>query len=109
MNQKLIDAVRNDPRVGSGSCTTVDECLEDSELWEIIKSANTEAEAVRLAHDFEGLKVEQALNARWGEDDDPQLAAYREWHKPEMVDEDGVPLSEYTDHGTPPWEKEDDR
>jgi hypothetical protein len=77
MNAKLIKAVRNDPLVGRGSLSSIDECCDDAELWEIICDAESEEEAVRLARDSEGLWLEQGCNCRWGEDDDPELENLR--------------------------------
>ncbi len=80
--QPLIDAIRNDPKVGRGSCTSVDECFDDSDLVELFEreGITTPEAAVKAAYEIEGLRLEAALNARWGEDDDPQLKAYNEWH-----------------------------
>ena len=79
MNKNFIDAVRNDKKVGAGSCSTIDECFDDNDLWEIIEDAKSEDDAVRMAHEYEGLRLEQGLNQRWGEDDDPQLKAYNDF------------------------------
>jgi len=78
---QLITAVRKDSLVGKGSCSSIDECYDDSDLWEVIEEAKSEAEAVRLARECEGLFLEQGLNCRWGEDDDPQLKAYRDFER----------------------------
>ena len=40
----------------------------------------TEEGAIEWALDQEGLFLEQGLNQRWGEDDDPQLVAWKEWN-----------------------------
>lgn len=56
---------------------TVVECFTPSE----IVAKFTSLADVR---DYCGLKVEQELNTRWGEDDDPQLkrmADYNEWNE----------------------------
>jgi hypothetical protein len=79
--EQMIEAVRKDPNVGRGSCASIDECYTDEELWEVIKDASTEAEAVKAAYEVEGLRLEAALNARWGEDDDPQLKAWQDWQE----------------------------
>lgn len=80
--EKLIEAIRNDELVGRGSCTSVDECYSDAELGEELKRAgiSTPQAAVKWARDSEGLYLEQGLNCRWGEDDDEQLLAYREFN-----------------------------
>ena len=78
-----IEAIRNDVMVGRGSCSSIDECYSDSELLEFINDDNvtTPRKAVAWARRWEGLRVENALNYRWGADDDPQLLAYNEWQE----------------------------
>ena len=78
-----VTAIRNHPRVGRGTCTSVDECWEDREIIEFLDENNitTEEGAIEWALEQEGLFLEQGLNQRWGEDDDPQLAAWREWNE----------------------------
>lgn len=78
----LISAIRNHPKVGIGSCTSVDECWADSEILEELNrlQITTEDGAVNWALETEGIFLEQGLNCRWGDDDDPQLLAYNEWH-----------------------------
>ena len=77
-----IKAIRDDALVGRGTCTTIDETFSDKELaiWLDEASATTPKEAVKWARDFEELKLEQALNYRWGAEDDRQLLQYNEWH-----------------------------
>jgi len=77
-----IDAIRNHPKVGRGSCTSVDECWDDKEIIEFLDENNitTEEGAIEWALEQEGLFLEQGLNQRWGEDDDPQLIAWQEWN-----------------------------
>lgn len=79
----LVKAIRSDKLVGRGSCTSVDECWEDSELIEALERANitTIDGAVRWARNQEGMFLEQGLNCRWGEDDDEQLLAYNEYQE----------------------------
>lgn len=76
---ELIKAVRKDRLVGVGSCSSIDECYEDEELWEVIREAKSPQEAVKLAREAEGIFLEQEANCRWGEDDDPQLENLRQW------------------------------
>ena len=78
---RLIAAVRADRLVGRGSCSSIDECYEDAELAELLAGCKTEKEAIATAREAEGLFLEQALNARWGDDDDPQLLAWKRWQK----------------------------
>ena len=77
-----VDAIRNHHRVGRGTCTSVDECWSDKEIIEHLDDMGilTEDGAVKWALEQEGMWLEQGLNARWGEDDDPQLLAWQEWH-----------------------------
>ena len=78
-----VTAIRNHPRVGRGTCTSVDECWEDREIIEFLDENNitTEEGAIEWALEQEGQFLEQGLNQRWGEDDDPQLIAWREWNE----------------------------
>lgn len=77
----MIAAIRACPLVGRGTCSTVDECLTDSEIEERLAEDGIEtiASALEWAHDFEECKKEQALNQRWGDDDDWQLKAWEKW------------------------------
>lgn len=78
-----VAAIRNDRRVGTGSCTSIDECYGDEELIETLdlEDITTPEAALQWALEQEGLFLEQGLNQRWGEDDDPQLLAYQEWQE----------------------------
>ena len=84
--EALVKAVRADERVGVGSCTSIDECYTDEELaqWFAEEGITTPEAAVAAAHEREGLRLEAALNARCGEDDDPQLAEWRAWQAKEV-------------------------
>lgn len=81
--QSLIDAIRSDPKVGRGTCASIDECWDDEDLLEVFKEdkITTPEEAVTWARKLEGLFLEQGLNQRWGEDGDPQLLAWQEWNE----------------------------
>lgn len=82
--QELIAAIRSHKLIGRGSCTSIDECYDDKELWNMfgIPAGNETLEAaIKDAIESEDLHMEQGLNARWGEDDDPQLLQYKEWEK----------------------------
>jgi hypothetical protein len=76
-----VAAIREDAMIGYGTCTYIDETFSDKELavWLDEVNATTPKEAVVWARDFEELKLEQALNYRWGSDNDPQRIAYNEW------------------------------
>ena len=82
--QELIEAIRKHPLIGRGSCTSIDECYDDRELWANFgePAGNTTIEmAIKDAVESCDLHMENGLNQRWGEDDDPQLLAYNEWEK----------------------------
>tara|TARA_Y100000296_G_C5146330_1_gene243890 strand:+ start:812 stop:1060 length:249 start_codon:yes stop_codon:yes gene_type:complete len=78
-----VDAIRSHPKVGVGSCTSVDECWDDKEIIEFLDNngVTTEEGAIKWALEQEGLFLEQGLNQRWGEDDDPQLIAWNKWNE----------------------------
>lgn len=71
----LVDAIRRCTLVGRGTCSTIDECMEDQELVDklIRDGIRTPSDALKWARDYEQLRLELALDARWGEDCDPQL------------------------------------
>lgn len=82
--KELIDAIRNHPLIGRGSCTSIDECYDNKDLWEMFgppAGNHTIEAAIKDAIESEDLHMEQGLNARWGEDDDPQLKEYQEWNE----------------------------
>tara|TARA_R110002060_G_scaffold13326_1_gene18930 strand:+ start:190 stop:438 length:249 start_codon:yes stop_codon:yes gene_type:complete len=78
-----VTAIREHDKVGHGSCTSVDECWEDKEIlsWLDDNNIDTTDGAIQWALEQEGLFLEQGLNQRWGEDDDPQLIAWKEWNE----------------------------
>lgn len=79
----LVSAIRNNAKVGTGSCTSVDECWSDKEIADELNSLGilTEEGAVEWALGVEGIFLEKGLNQRFGLDDDPQLLAWQEWNK----------------------------
>ncbi len=81
MRDPRVEAIRKDELVGEGTCTTVDEALEDGELLELLDQGKvtTPEAAVEWARDFEGLQKEQATNFRWGEDSDPEGKVLKDW------------------------------
>tara|TARA_Y100000034_G_scaffold126674_1_gene178236 strand:+ start:527 stop:817 length:291 start_codon:yes stop_codon:yes gene_type:complete len=93
----LVDSVRKCPIVGRGTCSAVDECLSDGEVQEMMDDDNvkTEKEAIKWAIQFESIQNERALNARWGEDSDPELVTWNKFkqnvqtHYPELAKEIG--------------------
>ena len=85
MDPRII-AIRSDRLVGRDTCSVVDECMSDDELLKQINDADHIIEygieplkAVKWARMQEELHLEQALNYRWGEDDDPQIVAMNNW------------------------------
>lgn len=76
-----VVAVRENKLVGRGSCSSIDECMEDSELVSEFNRENitTPKAAVRWAIQQELLHLERGLNQRWGEDDDSQLLIYKQF------------------------------
>ena len=71
--KKMIDAIRNDPKIGYGTCSMVDECMTDEEVLERLRAAGatTPAEALRVMKFGENLWREQADEAiALGGDDD---------------------------------------
>jgi hypothetical protein len=75
MMDPRVKAVREDKAVGVGSCSSIDECMSDTELLEALDTAKVSSpkDAVKWARDDEGLYLDRACDARWGDDDDPQL------------------------------------
>lgn len=88
--QEMVAAIRADKLVGRGSCTSVDECWTDEDLAEYLArdDVTTVEGAVRWARESEGLWLEKAADARWGEDDDPELEELRSFRR-RMKEEDG--------------------
>ncbi len=82
-NDNRVKAIRADLRVGRGSCSSIDECWEDQELIEAMNEAHveTETEAVHWALQQQRAFLEEGLNQRWGDDDDPQLLEYEAFVK----------------------------
>ena len=76
-----VKAIREHPHIGEGSCSSIDECWEDGELMELFDKtgALSVERAIEEAMRIEKLFLEQSLNSRWGEDDDPELQAWKEW------------------------------
>ena len=78
-----VSAIREDVLVGSGSCSSIDECLTDTEVRNLLNEdgITTPYDAVSWARNKELFYLENATNYRWGSDDDPQLTAYRSFKK----------------------------
>jgi len=80
MSDPRIEAIRNDKVIGRGTCTLIDECFEDQELIEYLDEQGIKDpdKAVNFCRRVEMFNAESALDARWGEDSDPQVARYEE-------------------------------
>ena len=78
-----VKAIRTDSKVGAGSCSTIDECWTDEELAAELDAdeVTSPTAAIKWARTLEGLHIENALNCRYGTDDDPELARYEEWNQ----------------------------
>ena len=76
-----VKAIREDALVGSGSCTSIDECFTDKEVVDMLDedSILTPRNAVVWARNYELLFLENSLNYRWGSDSDPELSIYRDF------------------------------
>lgn len=79
----MVDAIRADKVVGRGTCSSIDECYSDADIMEALRDRGitTIAAAIKWAREGEEMFLEQGLNQRWGEDDDPQLEMYRDFKK----------------------------
>jgi hypothetical protein len=80
--QELVDAIRNHPLIGRGSCTTIDECYDANEIWEkfgLPGGYGSIEAAIAAAIKSEDLHMEKALDCRFGDDDDAELKINDEW------------------------------
>lgn len=72
-----IQAIRNDPVVGNGTCSSIDECWDDLDLLEGLKEDKhivTPKQAIKWARKIELLFLEKACDCRWGEDSDIEIS-----------------------------------
>lgn len=78
-----VSAIRADRLVGHGSCSMIDECMGDAELIGELNDARIHApkSAVKWARNAQRLWLENGLNQREGNDDDPQLLEYNAFEK----------------------------
>lgn len=78
-----VAAIRSDKAVGRGSCSSIDECMDRADIVGTlaVDGIMDPAKAVEWARDHERLFLEQGLNQRWGEDDDPQVGMMREFEE----------------------------
>jgi hypothetical protein len=80
--QELIEAIRKNKLIGRGSCSSIDECYDDKELWKAFGAPagnNTLEEAIQAAIDSEDIFVDRMLDCRFGDDDDKELLIKNEW------------------------------
>jgi len=81
---EIIDAVMEHPLLGQNPNSVTSCALGRQGVKEHIVQ-NTESltkhNAIKEMVELEDNYIEQALNARWGEDSDPQLIAYRAWQE----------------------------
>ena len=75
-----VRAIRKDSNIGSGSCSTIDECWEDGEILEFLLSNSIKnvKDAVDWAYEQEGLFREQGTNCSSGEPDCHLIQSYKE-------------------------------
>ena len=86
-NDPRILIIRSDPKVGNGSCTSIDEARTDTELVDSMNEDGVTAKnACQWAREIEGLWLEKGLNQRWGEDDDPQLKVNNDFNDADICE-----------------------
>ena len=91
---EIIDAIMEHPLLGQNpnsltACALGRQGVEDhlkeyaasEEVTEVKSGRLTKQNAIAEMVALEDCHIEQALNARWGEDSDPQLIAYRAWQE----------------------------
>lgn len=88
-------AIRTNRLVGLGSCSSIDECWEDSEILAELEKEGIVGELLAVSHflGIEELFLEQGLNQRWGEADDPQLLQYDEFRRAAKEWRDSIPTA----------------
>lgn len=76
-----VRAIRADALIGEHSCSFVDECLIAFDIVEELDRLNIETPLDTIKHYIKAQdrQYEQGLNARAGNDDDPELIQYHEW------------------------------
>ena len=87
--EDIIDAVMKHPLLGQNpnsvtSCALGRQGVKDHIVQNAITIGGmtpTKHNAIKEMVELEDSYMEQALNARWGEDSDPQLIAYRAWQE----------------------------
>lgn len=89
----MVRAIRGDMLVGRGTCSSIDERMDDDDLRRELALAGcaTVRDALVWAREGEEGFLERGLNQRWGEDDDGQLAAWREFKAANDANPPGAP------------------
>ena len=61
----MLEAIRSDDQIGRGSCSMVDECMEDGEILEVLRQAGatTPEEALREMKGSENVWRDRADDA----------------------------------------------
>jgi hypothetical protein len=80
--EDLVKAIRSNKLIGAGTCSSIDECFGDSELWESFgppSGCNTIDEAIKKAISRENLSIDRMVDCRFGDDDDKELLIRNEW------------------------------
>ena len=83
MPDARVDAIRADELIGKGTCTSIDECYSDDELFKELEAEGimTPSGAVKWFRKSEGLWIENGLNQSSGEPDCPIVTMYDEWQE----------------------------
>lgn len=77
--QQIVSVIRNDKNVGSGTCSTLDECFDDAELVAKFGHLDSELAVIRAAYEHEDRQIGRMLDQRFGSDDDAELAIAKDW------------------------------
>ncbi|MBT7082304.1 MAG: hypothetical protein HN929_12715 [Chloroflexi bacterium] len=74
-------AIRADALIGNDSCSFIDECLSAADIVDALDKWNilSPRESVKTFIKAQTDQYERGLNARAGNDDDPELIQYNEW------------------------------
>ena len=79
----LVNAIRGCPIIGRGTCSSIDECLSDKEIKEMLDEdgIDTDDGAIKWGIGWETMQLERALDHRWGEDTDYELVAWNKFQE----------------------------
>jgi|TARA_Y100000034_G_C6761507_1_gene339195 hypothetical protein len=78
-----VMAIRADTLIGKDSCSFIDECLDAFDIVEELDRLNIESPVEAIKHYIEAQhrQYERGLDARAGNDDDPELIQFNEWRE----------------------------